>query len=236
MTARPWYAARGFVASGVFLLVIIVGGVALAVTDDHSRAREAAPAVRHIRPADSVCGLAPGNQDEVVGPPAGTSWTLVGHMAAPSIPGVGPGVLDGRDRRCFAHSPVGAAVAAANALALSSLPDDSLTEGQALGHVMPGRIRDMYARQPSTPVDPAARFQIAAVRTDIGDRDNVTVALAVRMNGGGTDVPGGMASIAFHMRWFRNDWRVEPLSERQPFDIEALRSLDSFGGVEWSGA
>ena len=87
----------------------------------------------------SVCGLPAGNQDPVVGPPR-ASWALVGTIAAPAVEHVGPGVFDGRDRRCFAHSPVGALVAAANIAALSSLQPGSLTPRQQLDHARTLRL------------------------------------------------------------------------------------------------
>jgi hypothetical protein len=82
-----------------------------------ARRRRPGPPGEARRPrTDSICGLPPGNQDPVVGPPAGTSWTLIRDISPPrQSRGVGPGVIDGHDRRCFAHSALGAAVAAANA-------------------------------------------------------------------------------------------------------------------------
>jgi hypothetical protein len=78
-----------------------------------------------------------------------------------------------------------------------------------------------------TPVDPAARFQIAGGPDDVVDRDNVTVTLAVRMNGGGTDVRRDGEHRHGHA-WRQNDWRVRLMSVEEPFVIERLRQLDGF--------
>jgi hypothetical protein len=233
---RPFYAEKGFIASGALLAVILLIGAAVALTGGSGHRETAASArhaaARHASASDSVCGLPGASQDPVVGPPV-ASWTLVGVMAAPTVPDVGPGVLDGHDRRCFAHSPVGAAVAAANTLALTTLPGNSLTKDQALGHVVPGHIRDVYARQPATPIDPGARFQIAGVRTEIIDRNTVTVTLALRTNIVAVD-GGALGAIAISMRWWNGDWRFRPLSVEQPFTVDRIDSLEGF--VKWSGA
>src|SRR4051812_982728 len=138
MTPRPWYATPGFVASAVLLVLVAVTGVTLALTGGGTG--------RHPRthpPAStggSVCGLPAGSQDPVVGPPA-ASWTLVGTIAAPSVRDVGPGVVAHGDRRCFAHSPAGALVAAANLAAMISLPAGAGRAQDGLAHCRPGRTR-----------------------------------------------------------------------------------------------
>jgi hypothetical protein len=224
---QPWYASRGVIWSGALLAVILLVGAGIALTGGSERRGAGAATVRAaaVDTGGSVCGLPAGSQDPVVGPP-NAKWTLVKQTAAPSIPNVGPGVLDGHDRRCFAHSPVGAATAAANMLALDGV---DLTTAQALGHVVPGHVRDVYARQPSPARDPDVRLQIAGVRTQVNGGDDVVVTLAVRNQN------GALAAAEFPMRWMApGDWRVQLATIQEPFSVTQIYSLDGF--VKWGVA
>jgi hypothetical protein len=89
MTARPWYATTGFVASAVFLVLVVAAGVALAVSSGGPDGDVRARARVNAATGGSVCGLPAGSQDPVVGPPV-ASWTLVGTIAAPTVRDVGP--------------------------------------------------------------------------------------------------------------------------------------------------
>ena len=230
MTEREWYAEPWFIASGVFLAVLVIAGSAFLLVGDGggSTARTVAQKTRHVDTGGSVCGLPVGNTDPVVGPPD-ARWTLVGKIAAPYKAGIGPGVIDGHDRRCFAHSPVGALLAAANFLPTTTAAS-AADARMLLAHFLPGRVVDVYAKQPSPPVDPAARVQIAGFRVTVVSRDAVDVTLALQ-----TNVQGGvMVSCLYPMRWFRGDWRVRLGSLQEPFVVEAPVTLDGF--VRWAGA
>jgi hypothetical protein len=227
MTTRPWYATSGFVASAVLLVLVAVTGVALALTggDTGRHPRTHPPAST----GGSVCGLPAGSQDPVVGPPA-ASWTLVGTIAAPSVRDVGPGVAAHGDRRCFAHSPAGALVAAANLAAMISLPAGTVSARDGLRHVVPGRTRDVYSTQPAAPVDPALRLQIVGFRVAVAGRDDVDVTLALRSNLNG----GAMVWWTLPMHWMTGDWRARLGSVEQPYMGGPLERLDGY--VPWSGA
>jgi hypothetical protein len=221
MAEQPWYASRGVIWSGALLAVILLVGAGVALTGGSERrgAGAATVSAAAVDTGGSVCGLPAGSQDPVVGPPA-AKWTLVSQTAAPSIPNVGPGIIDGQDRRCFA------AVAAANILALQGV---GLSSTQALGHVVPGHVRDVYARQPTPPSNPNVRLQVAGVRTRVDGRDDVNVTIAIRNSN------GGMVAADFPMRWMApGDWRVRLATIEEPFSVTQIYTLDGF--VKWGGA
>jgi hypothetical protein len=220
-----FYAQKWWIASAVFVLVVVVWGIVFTFTSGGGTA--VTPTRAAASASDSACGLPAGSQDPVVTPPANTKWTLSGSIAAPSIPGVGPGIVDGHDRRCYAHSPLGATLAAANYVAMAGLPNGALTAAQALGHLAPGHVRDVYANQPTPNITPTERFQIEGVRDDVVDPDNVTVTLAVRTNA------GVWASWSLPMTFMNGDWRVRLLSVQEPYIIAQLASLDGY--ITWSG-
>jgi hypothetical protein len=225
MTTRPWYASRGFVASGVFLALLTAIGIAVTFASGPSgTAVRAAPHRAAVDTGGSRCGLPVGRQDPVVGPPR-ASWVLVGRIAAPSIPGVGPGVVQGTDRRCFAHSPLGALLAAAN-----FLPSTAAATDQRLGmdHYVAGHLRDVYARQPAIPVDPGTSAQTVGFKVESLGADAVDVSLALRIN-------GVLGYVVLPMRWtVPGDWRVQLLSAAQPVDAGRLDSMADY--IPWSGA
>ena len=70
----------------------------------------------------SICGL-PASSETAVGAAPKTKWELVGTMAAPTDPKIGPGKTDDQGiRSCFAHTTTGALYAAVNIWALGSDP------------------------------------------------------------------------------------------------------------------
>ena len=225
---------KGVIASGAFLLLLVLVGGALFLTrGGGDKPVVTGPAKRPdgVQTGGSVCAMPVGNTDPVVGPPA-AKWRLVGTIAAPSAENVGPGLLEGHDRRCYAHSPIGATFAAANLLALFSLPRGALDSAASLRHYVPNRTRDVYAKQPAAPIDPTARLQLAGFKTTAIDRDNVTVTLAVRVS---TSANTALVGWQAPMRWMApGDWRLRLLSVEEPFAGGAIPDLDGF--IPWSGA
>lgn len=222
MVARPWWAGRGVLVSGVFLAVVIVVAGVFSVVG--ARSSSSSPSRARVDTGGSRCGLPAGSQDPVVGPPR-ASWVLVGGIAAPSVPGAGPGIVEADDRRCFAHSPLGALVAAANFLPVTGHARDP---GLGMDHYAPGRLRDVYARQPAIPVDPGTSVQTVAFKVVPLGRDAVDVSLALRID-------GVLAYVVLPMRWSSpGDWRVQLLSAGQPVDAGRLDSTVDY--VPWSGA
>lgn len=224
MTKTPWYAEKLFIASGALIALILITAVATAVFTGSDPPRT----IAHARPGaidqtwGSRCGLPHGSQDPVVGPPAAT-WQLVGHIAAPTVPGVGPGVVVPGDRRCYQHSPVGALLAAANFLPTTAASTDPRL---GMDHYAPGHLRDVYARQPAAAIDAHTTVTTVGFRTTVLGRDAVDVQLALRVN-------GRLGYVVLPMRWTQpGDWRVQLLSASEPLEAGGLDSVGDY--IPWS--
>lgn len=223
---RPWYTAKGFIASGVLLfavLMVTAGASVLRAGSDPATHPPARAGARVDESWGSRCGLPHGRQDPVVGPPVAV-WQMVGHIAAPYIRDVGPAVLNGRgDRICYAHSPLGALLAAANFLPVTATVKDRRA---ALDHYVPSRLRDIYAQQPAIPVPPNTIVAVTGFKMTVLGRDAVNVTVALRIN-------GVLGYVALPMRWtLPGDWRVPLLSTDAPLDVGRLDTLDGF--IPWS--
>lgn len=117
----------GTVAAGVILLLVVLAGVVLvivhtgrggggkastaprppAVTTPSSTAMSASPTA-----AGSGCSVPAGSQAVPDVTPPGISWNLYQTVALPSSTTAGPTKVAGDVARCYAHSPLGALLAA----------------------------------------------------------------------------------------------------------------------------
>ncbi|WP_447924531.1 hypothetical protein [Georgenia muralis] len=114
----------------------------------------------------SVCGMGPAQTDgTVTRAPEGVAWELVGTVAAPALPGTGPGVKEPDGfRSCYAQSPTGALLAAANIVAMGSV--DALLPRTTAELTATGPGRDAaLARLDAEAVDAAAADAAAAAAT-----------------------------------------------------------------------
>ena len=122
-TERSMWSRTGFVLSVV--LVLIIGAAALWLIFDDPDPTTSSPAATAPIEAPVAAGCGPRGGADQLPPtePPTTTWQLIGTMAAPSSPDVGPArIIDGVPL-CYAPDPVGALFAAANFAAATSDPD-----------------------------------------------------------------------------------------------------------------
>jgi len=174
---RDWFGGRrwtGIAASGVILLVIVVALFLLVRPHDP----ESAGPVRASASNTSMTSSAPeamtpssGSTSRLdVSPPtavpAGISWSLYQSVALPSSSTAGPLTLDGDIATGYAHTPVGALIAAANISTRYFLALDSDYRQAAEAMTAPGVGRDAWialrAKESHPTADPAGTYaQIA---------------------------------------------------------------------------
>lgn len=240
------FAARGFIFSAMFLGVIaLVGLLVISISffggDDEdgeeasSSAPTASPTSEGPSPADdaSVCGLTEvemaGGLDE---PPEGTEWELAGTIAAPSVEGQGPGTVDDDGyRSCFARTPLGAVLAAANWTAMSSDPELADVVAERALAEGPGREAALADGGTSTGAseDEGVSIQVAAFRVISYDGEEASVQIAY------TSSYGLDMVFPLDLRWEDGDWKNVLADDGEPatppYPVESLS-----GFVRWQGA
>ncbi|MGO9957441.1 MAG: hypothetical protein ACLP50_15975 [Solirubrobacteraceae bacterium] len=119
------FSSTGFQLSVLFLLVLVVAGIAIALFhggNGTAKGNQKQVIVSTNSATGTLttsstgpCSLQAGSQQVPSGsPPAGVTWSVVGSMSVPQSPTLGPQhVVNGVDV-CFAHNPSGALLAAMN--------------------------------------------------------------------------------------------------------------------------
>jgi hypothetical protein len=236
---NPWTQPRFVLAAAVVLLLAVMGLVAALLGGGRDQATSPGPApagtpatAATSRPAtDSVCGLPAGSQ-LVPSDTLETQWELVGTVAAPTAPRtLGPGVVRGGLRSCFAHSPTGALYAAANILALTSDPGKRQTVIQQLATDGSSKDRALEALATEGPqADSGTRLQIAGYAFMGYTPSQTTIDLATRVSTG-----PGLGHIAMALTWRNGDWKLALAPDGRV--SAALGPIpDMAGYVPWSGA
>lgn len=236
--------SKKFIASAVVVAAIVVLGLVLTLTNlfggktDPGSARPTPALPASSAPASatdsatgeaSVCGLDAVEMSGTIttGPPA--IWSLVGTTAAPAIKGQGPGQIDEDGyRSCYARTPTGALLAAANYSALGSYgPVRKKFYEQA---TVPGPGRDALLKKPITGAgDGGARIQIAGFRVLRYNGHQADVDLAFRSSN------GAIGATVMNLQWSGGDWKIRVADDGT--ELSPFVQLPSVTGyVLWSGA
>lgn len=222
---------RGWLAAGV-VAVIVALGVVLSVTGVFGGDAPATPpAAAPSMSADaevSVCGLTQvalsGTLDQA---PADTQWALVGTLAAPTVPGHGPGVVDEDGfRSCFARTPTGAVVAAANLAALGSYPP--VRDRFNADAIAPGPGRDAILAKPSAQgAADGPRLELVgfALLRYTGDQADIDLALRTST--------GSLLGATVYLAWAEGDWKARVADDGSDLSsVSPISSLTAY--VPWS--
>lgn len=234
-------ASKKFIGSAVVVAAIVVLGLVLSLTNLFGGKTEPTPtasAPSASTPATtaptttsdaSVCGLDAVEMSGTVTTAPTATWALVGTTAAPSIKGQGPGKVDEDGyRSCYARTPTGALLAAANYSALGSYaPVRKKFYEQA---TVPGPGRDALLKKPITGAgDGGTRVQIAGFRVLRYDGKQADVDIAFRTSN------GAIAGMVFNLQWSGGDWKIRVADDGT--ELSPVVQLPSLSGYTlWSGA
>lgn len=242
----PW-TQPGFIAAAAVVAIIVVLGLAIAITGgsdsaspSDERANSAPPAVSpNTGDSDSVCGLDAGSQAIPSQAPK-ASWKLRGTVAVPTAPSTyGPGKVEDGVPTCFAHSPTGALFAMLNIQAAMGdiaeqpgrYPIRKVLRMLAAG---PGRdvLKDAAARAPvATKGDTTPGAQVAGFNIVRYEPDTVVIDVAFA---GSRPEASGYVHGQSTMRWERRDWKLVLTQSGAPFDaVQPIADLTGY--VPWSG-
>jgi hypothetical protein len=175
----------------------------------------------------SVCGL-PSGTETALGAAPKTKWELVGTMAAPIDPKIGPGKTDDQGiRSCFAHTPTGALYAAVNLWALGIDPSKERAIAEQLAAKGPGREAGMKMPATSAPAS-TVKIQIAGFNVSY-TANQAVVELAFKADN------GALASVRTTLLWQDGDWKGVVADNGAPLE-EPRQVRDLSGFIPWSGA
>lgn len=247
---RSAWTRPAFVGSAVLLLALLILVVWLLLRGDGTPAdpgtaatpgTTAAPSAGRdgttpgptatAAPARSVCGLEEEADSGTLTRAPTATWELVDTVAAPSVEGQGPGEDDDGLRTCYARTPTGALLAAANVAAMGSSPELVGRMTKEMTAEGPGRDAALaYLEADAAPEIPGGvRYQIRGFRLLDYTGTEASVDLALGVEGGLT------GSFVLDLRWEDGDWKVVLT------DDGGLGSLpapvpDLTGYTLWSGA
>ena len=215
------------IAAAIVIFLIPKGqGNAQPAPTESSSAVSASPSASAVA-GTSACGL-PASTETALGKAPATKWELVGTMAAPTDPKVGPGKTDDQGiRSCFAHSPQGALYAAVNLWALGSDPSKERAIAEQLSAKGPGR--DAAMKAPKTNAPPTTvKVQIAGFNVSY-TANQAVVELAFKAD------TGALASVRTTLLWQDGDWKGVVSDSGAPLE-EPRQVSDLSGFIPWSGA
>ncbi len=239
--SEEWLGGRrwtGFAALGFVVVLAIAAAIILLLgRHDHPERGAATPAAAASggapTPAPSGCELAPppsGELDVPSSAPAGVSWTLLQGTWLPSSRPAGPGTVDGRVAGCWAHTPVGALLAAAQIPFRYGTAGDA--EWQATVVMLaPGPGRDAFVRQRTTDrLDPAPAIppQIVGFQFLSYTPTAATVEIVLRYH------PAQLVAAEQRVAWYENDWKYVADPAGGPWNLHEVPDLTGY--IPWGGS
>lgn len=224
-----------FMISAVVVVLVMVAAAVLTIAnvigDDEPEASPSTSA--ETSKSESVCGLEPkkAGSDTLTSAPK-TEWRLIDRMAAPEVDEAGPGKI-GSDQfgYCFAQSPTGAVVAAANIAASTTTPQRQAKAYKELAVDGPGRTKILKALEDGELGDTnpeGVSVQIAGFRVERYSDEEASIDLALAVDG------ESYMSSPMELRWVDGDWKVVVNDDGSVYDSEPVDDLSDY--VVWSGA
>jgi len=229
MDRRRWWPAVGIVGVIVTLGLIlsVLGIVGDRQTPPPAAAAPAAATDAAQQP--SVCGLPDVELSGTVAEAPAAQWSLVGTIAAPTVQGQGPGLIeDDGFRSCFAHTPTGAVVAAANLAAMGSYaPLRPRFNREAIA---PGPGRDAaLAQQFSQGASTGVRYEFAGFRLLRYTPEQADVDLALRT------ITGSTFAATIYLAWAEGDWKARLADDGS--DLSEVSPVSSLVGyIPWGAS
>ncbi|GAA4060835.1 hypothetical protein [Actinomadura miaoliensis] len=228
-----------FLMSAGFLAVVAVLGAVTFIRSPAPRSEQPSgpqagdtPSTGATQAPASGCRPSDTSQQVPAGPPPGVTWQVYKTMALPYSSAAGPLVVsaDGEVARCFAHTPLGALLAATH---LSSRYVFS-TQWRVITteQVIPGPGRDAYVKlRKNRGVDvvvPGSLGQIAGFQFVTYGPQTAVVQLVMRFS------TGQMSVSAVTVKWQDGDWKLELQPNGSPSASQQLvSSLNGF--ARWGG-
>jgi hypothetical protein len=244
----PFYRQRSWVVSAVFLAVALVcavlsyalGGGAGAGSGDRSAVRGGDAGPRAAAADDSAGGRGSGgrpagcrtddsDQSRPVTAPTDVTWKRVGSAKVPVSRSAGPMFSTGAAWWCFAHTPMGAAMAA-QVIPAHLGTADWRTVAQL--QILPGHNRDDYEVIRSTIPQSDLDSEVSGSYQGFALASYSPKAATVRVLIRGADGTDGTASVS--LAWSGGDWKLVAGSDGSLHsDLTSVLGSGTAGFVTW---
>ncbi len=234
----PFHRA-GFLAAFAFLVLVLILGVTVVVTHSSGKSDKAAPApsTGTTQPTASsspnngnACGLSDVDQTVPAAPPSNVSWKIYDTVALPYSTTDGPGIVDGDVARCYAHTPTGALIAAAQIPVRYLVAND--WQAVVNEQVMPGVGRAAYSKmraQVTTNTNqPGDYGQIAGFQFITYSANTAVVEIVSRFTN------GNLQMVSTTLEWSGEDWKLQ-LQDSGGVSPNAQQVPNLTGFISWGG-
>lgn len=233
-TRKPFLRRATAIGAAVVVAAIVVLGIFVLIANLVSpHPSPTSPPTNGPGPSagdESVCGLEGFETTSSLDGAPEVRWELVGTVAAPTDPDVGPGVVDGDGfRSCYAHTAQGALYFAVNFLAIGT---DSTLNARLIDLVAAGPGRDALEEALSeTPGGGLSSYRAQVAGFKIGQYDGATATIDLAVNYS----DGRLVSVPLKLVWEDRDWKmVFDASGQLPLSPAQLQNLGGY--IPWSGA
>jgi hypothetical protein len=218
-----------WLAAGSFTFVLITAAVLLLTTSQHKGSQATRPAQPRVHA--QACPVTTSTSTIPAAPPSDVVWKSVGAMLVPTSATAGPAHYDGPVWECYAHSPMGAVLAAYDITATLLSPQWHTVAEQ---EIAPGPGRQAFlsasegqSYQPLQPGEIAqpVGFQVAGYTPQQATVETLAADTAT----------GGYQEDEWTLAWTGGDWKLVMTAGGQSGpDPQPVTSANGF--VLWGGA
>lgn len=226
---RPaaWPKAAGAVVAAIIVAAIII---TWQIATRSAQPTPEPPATTEGQAPAAGCPEGPVQMSGTLTAAPETTWVLVARMATPTVDQAGPGLVDPDGyRHCYTRTPTGALVAAANLVAMGSVPE--LADRLATDGMMPGPLRDRVLASPEPGSSAPTSSQLRGFRMVSYDGETAVVDLGLQA------ANGGYGSLMITLVWHDGDWRYGVRGEGagQELDVTISWPPTLTGYIHWAG-
>lgn len=214
---KRWTLIVALVVVGVMAVLGLY--VVLFPADDSGPAEYSGPVVAVQAPAvvpGGVCNFPKVVEEPVTIAPTDVTWELAGSMATPGSVSAGPLSRGGSAQIpvCYARSPQGALLAAANWVTTMQNPKVDKAAAVTALVARTGGFDTMQsyfegANAGAAAADVPSVTQIAGFRMLFFDQSHAEMEIVTRATSGNS--PGFMASVVYVLVWEKDDWKIAPV-------------------------
>ncbi|MBO8188874.1 hypothetical protein [Streptomyces spirodelae] len=170
------------------------------------------------------------NPSRPTSPPKDVAWKTLDRTSVPTSPSAGPTRFNGPVWWCYAHTPMGAVMAAHGILTHMSSADWRTVAEQQL---VPGDGKKQFISQRSTVSQADVEGQEPGVYSGFSVPSYSKKAAEVRILI--KSASGSLSATTVSMRWDGGDWKVEPRSNGSLFS-SPTSAMSNGGYVKWGAA